>query len=405
MVPTDDSFSSPDAPRLVSGAVSKLAAEPGPGKVAYLRFVVAGLPAGATVTGASLHLTRLGGHMIPPSVAYRTSTTAWSESTLTAANAPGLGATMGTTTTANGGITADVDVKAAVLGNGAVSIALRARDAGTVLRVESSESATPTSVPFLSVTWTPGVVSTGTLFGSSLNDSADVARLSSSTMFRHPVYVGRVFFPGAPPARWSDSAELRSLAPGSAAVVSWKSGSPAQVQAFLASKPGGMKVWASWYHEPEDNFTTAASMASYRSTWATYGPAIRAGGAIPTLILMRYSLNRSSGRDWRNYYPAGSVDSISWDAYNPGAKKTPGTYIDPADLIAPIVSVSSQTGLPWGLAEAGSPIVGSSAARAAWVVKLAAALRSNGAKFATWWDVNAGTFPNALDSAAAGAWH
>ncbi|MDP9240907.1 MAG: hypothetical protein M3O55_09765, partial [Actinomycetota bacterium] len=88
VVPTDDSFSSPDAPQLVSGSSSKLAAESGTGKVAYLRFVVAGLPVGATVTGASLHLTRLGGHMIPPSVAYRTSTSNWSETTLTAANAP-----------------------------------------------------------------------------------------------------------------------------------------------------------------------------------------------------------------------------------------------------------------------------------------------------------------------------
>jgi hypothetical protein len=403
VAPTDDTFSSPDAPQLVSGTSTKLAAASGTGKVAYLRFAVSGIPAGATISAASLHVTRLGGHLIPPSVAYRTATSTWSETTLTAANAPGVGAVLSASTTADLGISAAFDVKAVVAGNGVVSIALRTRDAGTVLRLQSSESTT--GAPSLSVTWKPAPIVAGTLFGSSINNTSDVARLGSSTMFKHPVYVGRVFFSGAPPAKWSDSALLASLPAGSAAVVSWKSGSPAQVQAFLASRPAGMKVWASWYHEPEDNFTTAAAQASYRATWATYGPAIRRANAVPTLILMRYTLQASSGRNWHNYYSAGSVDSISWDAYNPGMKHHPATYIDPPSLIAPIVRVANETHLQWGLAESGSPIADTSAGRAAWTLKLATALRSSGAKFACWWDVAAIGFPNALDSAAAGSWH
>lgn len=59
---------------------------------------------------------------------------------------------------------------------------------------------------------------------------------------------------------------------------------------------------------------------------------------------MRYSLNNSSGRDWHNYYAAGSVDSISRDAYTPGIKNSPATYIDPASLIGPIVTVAKATG-------------------------------------------------------------
>ncbi|PZS33619.1 MAG: hypothetical protein DLM59_06130 [Pseudonocardiales bacterium] len=402
--PTDDAYTTPTSPLLNTGTSLKLSAESGAGKVAYLRFTVSGIPAGATINAAKLHTHRLDGHLTPALNAYRVSSTTWSETSLTSKNAPALGTLIAGSTTVDGGVTTDVNLTPVVHGNGVVSVALRARDAGTIARLHSKDGTV--DAPTLSVTWTPAAVVVPTaLFGSSINDNSDVARLGSVSMFNHPVYVARVFFTGAPPARWSDSALLTSLPAGSAAVVSWKSGTPAQVQAFLASKPVGMKVWASWYHEPEDNFTTAAAQASYRATWATYAGAIRAGGAVPTLILMRYTLNTNSGRNWHNYYPAGSVDSISWDAYNPGTKNNPPTYIDPANLIAPILTVANETHLPWGLAESGSPILDSSANRAAWALKLAVALRAGGAKFACWWDVSVTSFPNALDAAAAGSWH
>lgn len=251
----------------------------------------------------------------------------------------------------------------------------------------------------------PPPPTSSTRFGASVNSADDVTRLKSLGL---TVQAARVFFTSAPPATWAGSAVLASLPAGTDVIVSWKSGTPAQIQAFLASRPKTLgRVYATYWHEPEDNFTTTAQQSAYRSTWAQYAPAIRAAGCIPSLILMRYTLAAGSGRNWRDWFPAGSVDRLFWDAYNSGNKATPGTYNDPTGIYQICKTTSDGAKLPWGITETGSPIVsGSTAAqRAAWAKQLAAAAKTLGAEVATWWDDGStGGFDSRLDAPAAAAW-
>ncbi|PZS25215.1 MAG: hypothetical protein DLM59_20550 [Pseudonocardiales bacterium] len=216
----------------------------------------------------------------------------------------------------------------------------------------------------------------------------------------------RVFLGGTPSA-WSRNAVLATIPAGGTVAVSFRSGTPAQVTKFLSSRPKTLKCFATYFHEPEDNFTTAAKKAAYRASWHAYGPAIRKTGCKPTLILMKWSLNANSGRHWHDWYSKGDVDVLAFDAYNTRAKV--GGYGTPSQYLAPIIAASAETGLPWALTELASDIPRGtrSTDRAAWThgVAVAAAAQPR-FQFATWWDVlsNSGR-DYRLDSAAALAWH
>ncbi len=242
-------------------------------------------------------------------------------------------------------------------------------------------------------------------FGASINSADDVARLT--TMLGRPLSSVRVFLGGTPSA-WSKNPLLQTVPPGGTVAISFQSGTPAQVQTFLSSRPGGMTCYATYFHEPEDNFTTAAQKAAYRAAWDGYAPAIRDAGCKPTLILMKWSLNPKSGRDWHDWFPTGDVDVLAFDAYNTRAKQ--GTYGIPANYLAPILAASTETHLPWALTELGSDIPAGTTSddRAAWAHGVAVAAEADPSfLFADWWDVLSkdGSRDYQLDSTAALAWH
>ncbi len=242
-------------------------------------------------------------------------------------------------------------------------------------------------------------------FGASINSPDDVSRLSA--LMDRPLSSVRVFL-GGTPTTWSKSALLDSVPAIATVAISFQSGTPDQIQSFLASRPPGITCYATYFHEPEDNFTTAAQKAAYLSSWHSYAPAIRAAGCIPTLILMKWSLNPKSGRDWHDWVPTGDIDVLAFDAYNTRAKQ--GTYGIPANYLAPILAASAETGLPWALTELGSDIPAGTAPadRAAWAHGVAvAAASSPGFLFADWWDVLSkdGSRDYQLDQTAALAWH
>jgi len=241
-------------------------------------------------------------------------------------------------------------------------------------------------------------------FGASINGPDDVRRLS--TLLRRPLSTVRVFLGGVP-SGWSRNSVLASAPAGGTVAVSFQSGTPTQVTQFLASRPSTLTCYATYWHEPEDNFTTAAKKTAYRASWHAYAPAIRKAGCKPTLILMKWSLNPKSGRNWHDWYSKGDVDVLAFDAYNTRAKI--GTYGTPSQYLAPILAAAKETGLPWALTELASDIPSgtSSADRAAWAHGVAvAAAGQPGFLFATWWDVlsNSGR-DYRLDSRAALAWH
>ncbi len=241
-------------------------------------------------------------------------------------------------------------------------------------------------------------------FGASINSPDDVGRLS--TLLGRPLSSVRVFL-GSVPSTWSKSRLLATVPVNGTVAVSFQSGTPAAIKTFLSSRPVGTTCYATYFHEPEDNFLTAAQKSAYLASWHAYAPAIRAAGCKPTLILMKWSLNPKSGRNWHDYYSKADIDVLGFDAYNTRAKV--GGYGIPANYLAPIQAASAETGLPWALTELGSdvPAGTSPAERAAWAHGVAAAAAADPRfLFADWWDVySASGRDYTLDSATAAVWH
>lgn len=249
----------------------------------------------------------------------------------------------------------------------------------------------------------PAVASTSP-FGTSINDTNDVARVSS--LLNRPLTSARVFLTSIPSA-WSRNAILATVPANGTVALSFQSGTPAQLETFLTGRPYQTTCYVTYFHEPEDNFTTAAQKSAYLASWHTYAPAIRAAGCKPTAILMKWSLNPKSGRNWRDWYPAGDLDVLAFDAYNTRAKV--GGYGVPDKYLAPILAASAETGLPWALAELGSDVPAGTSPdeRAAWAHGVAVAAAADSRfLFANWWDVLSPSGRDyTLDSAAALVWH
>lgn len=237
-----------------------------------------------------------------------------------------------------------------------------------------------------------GTAGTATAFGSSTPDSGGAAQLESWAGVS--LASRRTYFDN-PPNTWNS----RSGTHGTA-VVSWKSGTPDQVHSWLASAPAGMKVYGCFHHEPEDNIQNGDfTYTDFLRRWSEYAPAIRAAGAIPTLILMGYTLSGWSRRNWHNYYDPASIDCLGWDVYSWGRRYR--TYRDPRAMIDPMRQVAVETGKPWLVAETASPIAPGSTSqdRAAWAAALRAELNGS-AQAACWWNQS----KMSIDSASIRAW-
>jgi hypothetical protein len=278
----------------------------------------------------------------------------------------------------------------------------------------------------------PPVEPGATLFGTSLRSPADVAKWRTGTA-KAPRVV-RVFFPGAFPATWGDNRLLRAVPASTTVVLSFKAGSAAALTAFLRSRPKGQPVYASYWHEPENEIEAGMfTAAQYRRAWQAYGPAIRAAGGKPVLILTlttalgeapsqptpstgsrpvntwskpaRNAPAVASRRNWRDYYPGDAVDMIAWDGYNPARKKKPPGYTNYETQVIPrFTAIAAQSGKPWGMGEFGSPVVGTDARRVAWVTSVRRSLVKHGAVWACWWDDATPRFDDTATPAVIAAW-
>jgi hypothetical protein len=206
----------------------------------------------------------------------------------------------------------------------------------------------------------------------------------------------RIFYPGMP-RPWPG----RPDAGDRPVIVSFKA-PPAEVlagthdadlRAWFAGAPAGVDVYWAYFHEPEDDIKEGAfTAAEFRQAWQRIAgladeaanPSLRA-----TLILMGWSVDPASGRNWRDYYPGREhVDVLGWDLYNPSWES--GRYRAPAELFAGVIEASRAEGLPFGIAETGSPLVtgDDGAGRAAWLRDLIAHLSSAGAAFVAYFDLD-----------------
>ncbi len=300
--PTDDSFITPGRPTLVNGNSDRLTSMPIGGKSAFLRFSVAGVPAGATVTNATVSLARLGGTNIPGLNAYQTATT-WKEATLDAANAPARGKLVSTTPA---GAKATLNLKSITPVAGAVSVRLQSVAKDSIARVESSEFV-GAGIPQMTVTWSATTTSTN----ASLLTGADTVtgQFATANATIGPLHAVRLFYSGALPASYAKV----GVPAGVKAFISYKTPS-ANTVPFAKSCPPGTRII--FHHEPENEYNGngAAFVAQYDQQYAVLkaaNPALIVG-----MAAMSYQYTTGRFGHSGSYLPAAShVDFYAVDTY------------------------------------------------------------------------------------------
>ena len=223
----------------------------------------------------------------------------------------------------------------------------------------------------------------------------------------------RLFYRGIPPA-WPGKPDIGKRPP----IISFKlapkdvlSGEhDEEMTRWFKTAPRDRDVYWVYYHEPEDNIAAGEFTAKdYRAAWRRLRSlADKAGNdrLHATLVLMSWSLTAESKRDWRDYYPGRNVIQVlGWDTYNLGWKK--GRYDSPEAMYGRVLDVSEQEGLPFGIAETGSYLVGDDTGpeRAAWLRATNAYLKKHGALWVSYFDLDweTGDF-RLLDAPSHKAW-
>ncbi|MDG6107220.1 hypothetical protein Daura_31365 [Dactylosporangium aurantiacum] len=171
----------------------------------------------------------------------------------------------------------------------------------------------------------------------------------------------RLFYSGLPSTSCANdrNAQTRPV------LISWKA-APADVSA--GTYDATLNAWlscftkptrVSYYHEPEDNFTTAGAQTAYRAAWDAFIDLVQAhpnhANLIPTLILSDWSLAAGSGRDWTGWYNP-RVSELWWDVYGFNETDTNATndqLMAAHQAQRPSLAASRGVGKPYGIGELG----------------------------------------------------
>lgn len=260
----------------------------------------------------------------------------------------------------------------------------------------------------------PAAASAAALFGSSISkepagESWPAAIARHDAMFG-PLKVLRIFFPGAPEP-WTAPA----LDHGRPVVVSFKllprdvlAGTyDAAMRAWFAAAPRDRSVWWVYWHEPEDDIQAGRfSAAEYRAAFARLDAlADRASNPMlrTTQVLMDWTLDARSGRDWRTFYPgAGVIDVQAWDQYH-YVNSTTCVYksMSAHDAHRPAYELTRAEGNDYAIAEIGSAAC--IAQRPAWLRDIGAWSRTR-AVFVTYFQSAVGGDFRLSDPASQEAW-
>jgi hypothetical protein len=425
----------------------------------YLKFTVQGVPTGLT---PKAHLLLSSDRNQPSAVdLHAVADTSWNEMSMTMRNAPAVGALVATAKPAVRQKWLDFDLTGVVKGNGTYSFAMVAPRTGTVSAVFASEhgtdgpalaldwsgtAGTPAPAPSGSVPSTtqpalpsmsplppsptpapsssqsssapapaPPPSTGGTLFGTTLwngdGSNATQALTRETDAFGRPDIV-RIFNSGMP-AAWPGWAGVS----GGPVVVSFKAAPKdvisgrldGQFATWFASAPKDRPIFWSYFHEPENDVESGAFTTSdYRAAWVhlagladrANNPQLRAN-----LILMCWTLQPASHRNWKDYFAGTSViDTIGWDCYN--KSYSAGSYVDPAVMLDKAVATSKAAGVHWGVAELGSKMaVGDNGTgRAKWLAAIGSYANANGAAYVTYFNSIVGGDFRLLDAASQNAW-
>lgn len=241
----------------------------------------------------------------------------------------------------------------------------------------------------------------GTVFGSNVwqdqgeSRAAALERIDASF---GPIEIARVFSDWLPP-RWP---VLESGLGSRPLVLSFRAGperilsgaADERLAAWFAAAPRDRDTYWTYFHEPEDQVEDGTfAAADFVDAWshvaelaaAAENPRLRA-----TVILMCWTVNPRSGRDWRSYLPpADQVEVLAWDCYAKGADAD--SYADPAELLDPAREVAEEMGADWALAEVGARVrPGAEVDRAEWITAVGAYAAEHDARFVTWFDAPVG---------------
>ena len=186
-----------------------------------------------------------------------------------------------------------------------------------------------------------------------------------------------------------------------------------QLSKWFREAPRDTVTWFTYLHEPEDNiargeFTRDDFLAAYRHiSLLAQAAAPDNANLRPTLVLMCFTVNPKSGRDWRNYFAgAAFVNTIGWDCYNHG--KGTGGYGTPQQLLGRAVEATRDAGVAFGVAELGSLVApgDDGSGRATWLTAHARYVDSVGGEFLSYFDTAGpkGTDYRLLDGPSQRAW-
>lgn len=412
----DDTYAIQERPAVAPGRWSKFVAENTTTRhnTAYLKFDVRGIPADAT--GVSVRLALSSDRAQPERLQLHTvESSSWMEETLTYRTAPAVGGVVAEVVPPPSSTDVTFDLSGVVQRDGLYSFAITAPLAGSTTSFFGHERRT--GGPRLAVTWDGGSASTpvSTLFGAAVQQQGGERygdALARSTAAYGALDVVRLFYPGLP-GRWSgapadiDGPLIVSFKALPTDVIAGKH--DAHLRDWFASAPVDRPVWWSYFHEPEDDIQRGAfTAAEYRAAWAhieALSHASRSEQLHSTLILMCWTLEKLSGRDWRDYYAGDSVvDMFGWDCYNTGRQND--VYRDPANLLEDVVTHSAAVGKPFGIAELGSLVIpgDDGTGRAQWLRESARFLSGHGATWVSYFDVKLRHDYRLLDEPSRSAW-
>lgn len=373
-----DSYVYADALDRNAGKDTKLVASsvPGQGKSAYLKFVVSGVPSGKRVF-AHLLLHRTD-HRLPETVRLSTAASTWSEDGVTGRNAPRLGSAFADAHPGANPVVMNVDVSAAVHGNGSVTVAITSPTPDSSAVFYSRESGvnapslvvdygvaaplstpgTPVTAPTLTPTPTPTptpsacavspilVPSCGVYWGVAVNSLAGESTDTALTNFEskegrlsdmlHYYHVGAATFPSPIEIGRSHQGGLNRIL-----VENWKpeqghtwaqvaAGVPA-VDAAIDNEANYLKtkytskLFMTIHHEPEDEvIPTAGSGMTAQDYAAMYRHVVlrlKSDGVNNVVYFVDYMGTAKWGQQsWFNaLYPGDDVvDWIAEDPYSIG---------------------------------------------------------------------------------------
>lgn len=403
-----DTYVVAEQPAQTFGAAPKLAASnwstPWHSDI-YVRFAVPQAP----IASARLEFTFQKVDQQPSLVELRAvGSTTWSEASTSYANRPALGAVIATAQVTPGATTVAFDVTGKV-GNGSFAVTNPTAQSAAV--VHSREH--PTGGPRLVLRH--GSTLCGASFTPENGETWQQALAREDTRYGGLEAV-RTFYGGLPPA-WPGQVDTGERVQ----VVSFKRNPreylagthDAYMRDWFAAAPRAKDVYWTFYHEPEDNIAAGEfTAAEYRAAWTRLAQLAAAAGnprLHATMVLMEWTLNPASGRDWRAYYPGdGVLDVLAWDVYNYVPRAQEGVYLPPAQLLDRIVAVNRSLGLPFGVAEMGSHLANgdtTGARRGQWIRDMNAYLQTHGSLWNLWFDLDWPTGDyRLLDAPSRDAW-